>query len=77
MLEDWRQQIIEARILKAENQIPDQPDEIELEIADIERVVSEILAEESLIRSERVQDHGHSKSEPSPPIPEIEQLSLF
>src|SRR5688572_29780456 len=42
LLEVWRQQIIEARILKAENQIPDQPSEIELAIADIETFVAKI-----------------------------------
>ena len=44
LLEVWRAQVIEARILKAENNIPDAPNEIELAIADIETMV--IKAEE-------------------------------
>lgn len=40
ILEIWRKQIIEARIYKAENNIPDSPNEIELTIADIETVVA-------------------------------------
>lgn len=40
LLEVWRAQIIEARILKAENNIPDAPNEIELAIADIETTVA-------------------------------------
>jgi len=40
LLEVWRKQIIEARIYKAENNIPDAPNEIELAIADIETVVT-------------------------------------
>ena len=40
LLEVWHQQIIEARIYKAENNIPDAPNEIELAIADIETFVS-------------------------------------
>ena len=40
LLEVWRTQIIDARIYKAENEIPDAPNEIELAIADIETYVS-------------------------------------
>lgn len=40
LLEIWHHQIIEARIYKAENAIPDAPNEIELAIADIETFVS-------------------------------------
>jgi len=40
LLEIWRLQIIEARIYKADNKIPDQPSEIELAIADIETIIS-------------------------------------
>ena len=36
LLEIWHHQIIEARIFKAENKIPDAPNEIELAIADVE-----------------------------------------
>ena len=40
LLEVWHQQIIEARIYKAENEIADAPNEIELAIADIETSVA-------------------------------------
>src|ERR1035437_1840931 len=40
LLEVWHHQIIEARIYKAENEIPDAPNEIELAIADIETFVA-------------------------------------
>ena len=40
LLEIWRSQVIEARIYKAENNIPDAPNEIELAIADIETIVA-------------------------------------
>lgn len=39
LLEVWRAQTIEARICKAENNIPDEPSEIEDVIADIETFV--------------------------------------
>ena len=40
LLEVWHHQIIEARIYKAENEIPDAPNEIELAIEDIETFIS-------------------------------------
>lgn len=40
LLEVWHHQIIEARIYKAENNIPDAPNEIELAISDIETFVT-------------------------------------
>ena len=40
LLEIWHHQIIEARIYKTENKIPDAPNEIELAIADIETFIS-------------------------------------
>lgn len=40
LLEIWRSQIIDARTYKAENNIPDAPNEIELAIADIETTVA-------------------------------------
>jgi len=38
LLEIWRSQVIEARIYKAENNIPDSPNEMGLAIKDIETV---------------------------------------
>lgn len=40
LLEIWQRQVIEARIIKAENNIPDAPNEIELAIVDIETTVA-------------------------------------
>ena len=40
LLEIWWRQVVEARIYKAENNIPDAPNEIELAIADIETYVA-------------------------------------
>ncbi len=57
LLEIWRAQIIEARILKAENNIPDAPNEIELAIADIETMV--VRAEE---RKEIIEEAFSTKS---------------
>ena len=41
LLEIWIRQIIEARILKVENNIPDVPSEIELVLAENKRRVAE------------------------------------
>lgn len=49
LLEIWHQQIIEARIYKAENNIPDIPNEIELAIADIETTISKTEEREEII----------------------------
>src|SRR2546429_77678 len=40
LLDIWWRQVVEARILKAENNIPDAPNEIELAIRDIETVLA-------------------------------------
>ena len=40
LLEIWWRQVVEARTFKAENNIPDAPNEIELAIADIETYVT-------------------------------------
>ncbi len=40
LLEIWWRQVVEARTYKAENNIPDAPNEIELAIADIETYVA-------------------------------------
>ena len=49
LLEVWHQQIIEARIYKAENDIPDAPNEIELAIADIETFVSKTKERQEIL----------------------------
>lgn len=78
LLEVWRQQIIEARILKAENQIPDQPSEIELAIADIETVVAKSEERESLLRERHIEPQIDLKSETNKSKhPDEDQLRLF
>ena len=49
LLEVWRAQIIEARILKAENNIPDAPNEIDMAIVDIETTVAKAEERKEII----------------------------
>ncbi len=49
LLEVWHQQIIEARIYKAENEIADAPNEIELAIANIETFVAKTEQREDVL----------------------------
>lgn len=51
LLEIWHHQIIEARIYKAENAIPDAPNEMELAIADIETFVSKTEERQEIIEN--------------------------
>ena len=51
LLKVWRIQVIEARIYKAENEIPDTPNEIELAIADIETVFAKTEERQIIIES--------------------------
>ena len=73
LLEIWRKQVIEARILKAENNIPDAPNEIELAIADVETIVAK-GEERAEILNETTSQKTHK-----PKIKEdnINQTSLF
>ena len=75
LLEIWWRQVVDARIYKAENNIPDAPNEIELAIADIETVV---------VRSEERKDIYTEATKPvqqsrqqSKIQPDNDQLSLF
>lgn len=74
LLEIWRAQVIEARILKAENNIPDAPNEIELAIAGIETTVAK--AEE---RKEIIEEFTEPEKTQKPKIEEdnSSQMSLF
>ena len=74
LLEVWRSQIIEARILKTENNIPDTPNEIELAIHHIETVVAK--AEE---RKETFTEENVYKKVSNPKTKEDDgnQLSMF
>jgi len=49
LLNIWWKQTVEARILKAENKIPNAPSEIELAIADIETIVAKTKEREKTI----------------------------
>ena len=74
LLDVWRAQVIEARILKAENNIPDAPNEIELAIADIETTVAK--AEE---RKEIIEEFTQPEKSNKSKIQEdnSSQLSMF
>lgn len=74
LLEIWRSQVIAARIYKAENNIPDAPNEIEMAIANIETTVAK--AEE---RAEILNENSISQKVYKPKIKEEDknQTSLF
>lgn len=74
LLEIWWRQVVEARILKAENNIPDAPNEIELAIADIETTFAK--TEE---RKEIIEDTFAQTKSRKPKIEEdnSNQTSLF
>lgn len=76
LLEIWHHQIIEARIYKAENSIPDAANEMELAIADIETFVGK--TEE---RQEMLNDFSSPMKTSRPKVQQQEdsdsQLSLF
>lgn len=74
LLEVWRSQVIAARIYKAENNIPDAINEIELAIADIETTVAK--AEE---RKEIIEDIFVNQKTQRAKIKEEDkdQLSMF
>ncbi len=77
LLEIWRTQIIDARIHKAENNIPDAINEMEITVADIETIVSK--AEE---RQEILNNHNSSPEKQAPPKEQANQdngiqLNLF
>jgi capsular polysaccharide biosynthesis protein len=75
LLEIWWRQVVEARTYKAENNIPDAPNEIELAIADIETFVSK--SEE---RQEIMNDFSDPVKQSRPKVQQQDndsQLSLF
>ena len=76
LLEIWRSQVIAARIYKAENNIPDAPNEIELAIADIETVVSKTKQ-----RKKNLNEFNNPVMQPPPKVQSQHdndsQLSLF
>lgn len=75
LLEVWHHQIIEARIYKSENEIPDAPNEMELAIADIETVVSKTEERQEILSDFSVPE---KQSRPKVQRPDSDiQLSLF
>lgn len=75
LLEIWWRQVVDARTYKAENNIPDAPNEIELAIADIETFISK--TEE---RQEIMNDFANPVKQSRPKVQHKDndsQLSLF
>ncbi|MBS1646241.1 MAG: hypothetical protein JST67_02745 [Bacteroidetes bacterium] len=73
LLEAWRSQIIEARIYKAENNIPDAPNEIELAIANIETIVAKTEKRQEIF-TEPIKEKIHK---PKIKKEDRDQMSLF
>jgi hypothetical protein len=74
LLEVWRTQIIEARILKAENNVPDAPNEIELAIADIETTLAKAEKRQEIVEDIFTQpEKSRAKVKPD----NRDQTSLF
>jgi hypothetical protein len=74
LLKVWRSQVIEARIYKAENEIPDALNEIEIAIADVETVFAK--AEERQIIIEGTQTN-QKVYKPKIKEDNEDQMSLF
>ncbi len=55
----WWKQTVEARILKAENNIPDALNEIEITIADIETVVAKAEEREEVFKEHTQPEKAH------------------
>ncbi|HSH67701.1 MAG TPA: hypothetical protein VLB84_18310, partial [Bacteroidia bacterium] len=76
LLEIWWRQVVEARTYKAENNIPDAPNEIELAIADIETFIAK--SEE---RQEALNEFTQPVQQSRPKVRQQQnndnQLSLF
>ncbi|MBI2270135.1 MAG: hypothetical protein HYU69_07220 [Bacteroidetes bacterium] len=75
LLEIWWRQVVDARIYKAENNIPDAPNEIELAIADIETVM--VKSEERQEIYIEAKPDQHSQPKPQIQSDDDSQLSLF
>lgn len=76
LLEMWRSQVIQARIHKAENGIPDAPGEIEAAIADIETKIA-ITGEREQTLAELAQPVQPSHAAKPQPQGNESQLKLF
>jgi hypothetical protein len=74
LLEIWWRQVVEARILKEENNIPDAPNEIDLAIADIETTVAKAEEREETLRGDEAK---HRNARPKIKEDNSDQMSLF
>lgn len=81
LVEIWRAQVIEARILKAEQNIPDAPDEIEMAIAGIETSIAQVEdSTETMLRQAQHPDETQVPQRISKPKIQgdnNQQISLF
>mgnify|MGYP001566397874 CR=1 FL=1 len=76
LLEIWWLQVVEARIYKAENNIPNAPNEIELTIADIETFVAKSEQRQEAL-NEFTQPVQQSRPKARQQQDNDSQLSLF
>jgi hypothetical protein len=84
LLEIWRKQIIEARIYKAEHNVPDTPSEIELVIAELEEQLARGTERTKVLKSEATEVKKPEFPDGDPfaetreeRIERTDQLSLF
>lgn len=73
LLEIWWKQTVEARILKAENNIADAPNEIEIAIADIETIVAKAEERKDILNEAQ----NHKTHKPKIKEDDKDQMSLF
>ena len=76
LLEIWRRQVIEARIYKAENNIPDAPNEIDLALADIE-IISDKAEKRKEVLDNFIEPEKNQAIEGKIQKDNYTQLSLF
>ena len=76
LLEIWHHQIIEARIYKATNEIPNASNEIEIAIADIETFVAKAEQRQDAL-TELTQPVQQSRQKVQQQLDDDSQLSLF
>lgn len=76
LLEIWRSQVIAARIYKAENNIPDAPNKIELAIADIETFTSKAEERQDMVNEIQQPDRPTRTKKPIQ-TEDDSQLELF
>jgi len=77
ILELWRSQIIDARIYKAENDIPDQPSEIDIAISDVETVVTRAEERMDALNEISMELRPEKTKRKHQEEPNDDQLSLF